>query len=67
MSDDLIRAAAEHDRVSNAREDAAWVAAFYLGLIEAGIEAEHAWGLTAHWIEAFASMAIAETGSEAAS
>lgn len=58
MSESLIRAAAEHERVSNAREDAAWVAAFYTGLTDAGMEADHAFEITSQWLASYVEMAV---------
>lgn len=69
MSESLIRAAAEHERVSNAREDAAWIAAFYTGLIDAGMESDYAFEITSQWLASYVELAtvvIEDEGDETA-
>lgn len=57
MDDGLERAAAAHDRVSNAREDAEWFAAFYTTLTESGVPEDWAGSLTGLWAKAYIGMA----------
>jgi hypothetical protein len=60
MSDDLARAAAEHNRVANAREDAAWIVAFWSGLTGAGMPEDHAFEITSQWLASYVELAAAE-------
>jgi hypothetical protein len=50
--------------VANAREDAAWIVAFWSGLTGAGMPEDHAFELTAQWVGLYAEMAAADDDVE---